>query len=56
MAENRALVLFRAERRKERQGCLLEQACGGDEALRRAVELLLAQHEKDDDNFLESPA
>ena len=33
----------------------LERACSGDEALRRAVELLLAQHEKDDD-FLESPA
>ena len=33
----------------------LERACGGDEALRRAVEKLLAQHEKDDD-FLEVPA
>src|SRR5215470_16908848 len=37
------------------RAAFLEQACGGDEALRRAVELLLAQHEKDD-SFLESPA
>lgn len=37
------------------RGAFLERACGGDEALRRSVELLLAQHEKDDD-FLESPA
>src|SRR6267154_2396275 len=37
------------------RAAFLEQACGGDEALRRAVELLLAQHEKDDD-FLEVPA
>src|SRR6267154_1171991 len=40
---------------KSARGAFLEQACGEDEALRRAVELLLAQHEKDD-NFLESPA
>ena len=37
------------------RAAFLERACGGDEALRRAVELLLAQHEKDD-NFLEAPA
>src|SRR5216684_4049298 len=40
---------------KSARAAFLEQACGEDEALRRAVELLLAQHEKDD-NFLESPA
>src|SRR6267154_1410675 len=40
---------------KSARGAFLEQACGEDEALRRAVELLLAQHEKDD-SFLESPA
>ena len=40
---------------KSARAAFLEQACLGDEALRRAVELLLAQHEKDD-NFLESPA
>lgn len=33
----------------------LRQTCAGDDALRRAVELLLAQNEKDDD-FLELPA
>jgi serine/threonine protein kinase/Tol biopolymer transport system component len=33
----------------------VERACGGDEALHRAVELLLAQDEKTD-NFLEAPA
>ena len=37
------------------RAAFLERACGGDEALRRAVELLLAQHEKDD-GFLEVPA
>src|SRR5215831_2525952 len=40
---------------KSARAAFLEQACGGDEALRRAVELLLAQHEKDDD-FLEVSA
>src|SRR5258705_12325544 len=40
---------------KSARAAFLEQACGRDEALRRAVELLLAQHEKDD-HFLESPA
>ncbi|HEV2350979.1 MAG TPA: tetratricopeptide repeat protein [Terriglobia bacterium] len=40
---------------KSRRAAFLERACGGDEALRRAVESLLAQHEKDDD-FLEAPA
>src|SRR5260370_16431389 len=40
---------------KSARAAFLEQGCGGDEALRRAVELLLAQHEKDDD-FLEVPA
>src|SRR5215813_3787534 len=40
---------------KSSRAAFLEQACGKDQALRRAVDLLLAQHEKDD-NFLESPA
>src|SRR6266481_4425032 len=40
---------------KSRRAAFLKRACRGDEALRRAVESLLAQHEKDD-NFLEAPA
>src|SRR5215472_15382188 len=40
---------------KSDRAAFLEQACDRDEALRRAVELLLVQHEKDD-NFLETPA
>ncbi|HLY61969.1 MAG TPA: tetratricopeptide repeat protein [Terriglobia bacterium] len=40
---------------KSRRAAFLELACGGDEALSRAVESLLAQYEKDDD-FLEAPA
>jgi eukaryotic-like serine/threonine-protein kinase len=40
---------------KSARAAFLERACAGDEALRRAVELLLEQHEKDD-NFLEVPA
>ena len=40
---------------KSARASFLERACGGDEELRRAAELLLAQHEKDD-SFLESPA
>src|SRR5713101_3665159 len=40
---------------KSARDAFLEQACGEDDALRRAVQLLLAQHEKDD-NFLEVPA
>ena len=43
------------EQEENRRTAFLERACGGDEALRRAVELLLAQEEKDD-NFLEAPA
>jgi serine/threonine protein kinase len=43
------------EEEKTRRAAFLERACGGDEALRRAVEMLLAQDEKDD-NFLEAPA
>lgn len=39
---------------KSARAAFLDEACVGDEALRRAVELLLAQHEKDDD-FLELP-
>src|SRR5258708_6941769 len=40
---------------KSARAAFLEQACGGGEALRRAVGLLLVQHEKDD-NFLEFSA
>lgn len=36
------------------RAAFLGQACGGDEALRRAVQLLLAQHKKDD-IFLDTP-
>ena len=43
------------EQEKNRRAAFLERACGGDEALRRAVELLLAQDLKND-NFLEAPA
>ena len=43
------------EEEKSRRAAFLKQACAGDEALRRAVELLLAQHEKND-SFLEAPA
>ena len=40
---------------KSARAAFLERACNGDQALRRAVELLLAQNEKVDD-FLDSPA
>jgi serine/threonine protein kinase/Tol biopolymer transport system component len=40
---------------KDQRVDFLERACGADEALRRAVELLLAQDEKDP-NFLKAPA
>jgi hypothetical protein len=40
---------------KSRRAAFLKRACGGDDSLKRAVELLLAQHDKDDD-FLEAPA
>ena len=43
------------EEEKSRRAAFLERACGGDEALRRAVELLLAQDAKND-AFLEAPA
>ena len=43
------------EEEKSRRAAFLERACAGDEALRRAVDLLLTQHEKED-NFLEAPA
>ncbi len=43
------------QQEKSRRAAFLERACGGDVALRRAVESLLAQHEKDD-GFLEAPA
>ena len=40
---------------KSARAAFLERACGGDEALRQAVESLLAQHERDD-SFLSVPA
>ena len=40
---------------KNRRAAFLERACDGDDALRRAVELLLAQDEKNP-AFLEAPA
>jgi serine/threonine protein kinase/Tol biopolymer transport system component len=43
------------EQGENRRAAFLDRACDGDEALRRAVELLLAQDQKDD-NFLGSPA
>ena len=43
------------EQEKNRRAAFLDRACDGDEALRRAVELLLAQDQKDP-NFLEAPA
>jgi serine/threonine protein kinase/Tol biopolymer transport system component len=53
----RIATLYEAaqQREKNRRAAFLERACGGDEALRRAVELLLAQDDKND-NFLEAPA
>jgi eukaryotic-like serine/threonine-protein kinase len=43
------------DQEKNRRAEFVEVACGGDEALRRAVELLLAQDLKND-TFLEAPA
>jgi eukaryotic-like serine/threonine-protein kinase len=37
------------------RAAFLLQACGGDEALRKEVESLLASHEKDG-SFIDSPA
>ena len=39
----------------DRRAAFLEQACAGDEPLRRQVELLLTQDERGD-GFLEEPA
>ncbi|HEV8043160.1 MAG TPA: protein kinase [Bryobacteraceae bacterium] len=49
--------LYEAAQEEEKNGraAFLERACDGDEALRRAVELLLAQDEKNP-TFLEAPA
>ncbi len=49
--------LYQAAQDKEKnsRAAFLDVACAGDEALRRAVELLLAQDQKND-NFLEAPA
>src|SRR5271170_554166 len=49
--------LYEAAQEEEKNGraAFLERACAGDEALRRAVELLLAQEEKSP-AFLEAPA
>ena len=49
--------LYHSTLQKDRgeRGAFLARACNGDDGLRRAVELLLAQQEKEDD-FLEAPA
>ena len=43
------------EREESRRAQFLEQACGGDEALRREVESLLA-YEKPAETFMEAPS
>ena len=43
------------EQRESGRAAFLQQACGGDEALRREVESLLA-HAKETLDFIESPA
>jgi eukaryotic-like serine/threonine-protein kinase len=43
------------EQETSNRAAFLQRACAGDESLRQAVELLLAQDEKDD-NFLQIPA
>src|SRR5262245_1234390 len=43
------------ERQPSQQASFLDQACGGDEALRREVESLLA-HEREARSFIEMPA
>ena len=43
------------EREASQRGAFLNQACAGDEALRREVESLLA-YEAAADSFMESPA
>src|SRR5216683_152131 len=43
------------EAEEGRRGAVLEESCAGDEALRREVESLLAQHENAR-NFIETPA
>ena len=43
------------EQEESKRKAFLEEACGGDDALRREVESLLAQEEKVED-FLEAPA
>src|SRR5215470_17165244 len=44
------------EREGSGRAAFLEQACSGDEALRRRVESLLAHHEQASGSFLEEPA
>src|SRR5947207_8002948 len=43
------------ERQPEERGPYLDQACSGDDALRKEVEALLASH-RDAGEFIESPA
>ena len=44
------------EREESRRAAFLEQACGGDEALRQRVEALLAHSVQASSTFLEEPA
>ena len=44
------------EREESRRAAFLAEACRGDEALRRRVELLLAHYAQASSSFLEEPA
>jgi eukaryotic-like serine/threonine-protein kinase len=44
------------EREENQRAAFLEQACAGDEAMRRQVESLLAHHDQASSSFLEEPA
>ena len=44
-----------AERKAGERSAFLDEACGGDQALRKEVESLLAQ-EREAENFIETPA
>ena len=50
------LCLAALELEEGQRAEFLDQACGGDEGLRREVESLLAQEGKVDEDFLEAPA
>ena len=48
--------LYHAALKREDARAFLEEACAGDEALRRRVESLLAHYEQAYSRFLEEPA